>query len=61
MSKDDLDYVVSMLQDTNVKQVSEKTKLSYRTVWGIKNGSNNTPSFATVRKLAEYFRGKAGQ
>lgn len=61
MIQDDLEYVVSMLQDTYVKSVAEKTGLSYRTVWGIKNGTNTTPSFATVRKLAEYFRGKAGQ
>lgn len=61
MIQDDLQYVVSMLRDTNLKAVSERTNLSYRTVWGIANESNKSPSFLTVRKLAEYFREKAGQ
>ena len=60
MIEDDLQYVVSMLKDTNLKAVSERTGLAYRTVWGIANESNKSPSFNTVRKLAEYFRGKAG-
>lgn len=60
MIEDDLQYVVSMLKDTNLKAVSEKTHLSYRTVWGIANESNKSPSFLTVRKLADYFREKAG-
>lgn len=61
MIEDDLQYVVSMLKDTNLKAVSEKTELSYRTVWGIANETNKSPAFKTVRKLAEYFRTKAGQ
>lgn len=61
MIEDDLQYVVSMLKDTNIKAVSERTKLAYRTVWGIANESNKSPSFNTVRKLAEYFREKAGK
>ena len=59
MSKDDLQYVVSMLKDTNIRAVAKKVELSYRTVWGIANESNKSPSFSTVRKLAEYFRSKA--
>lgn len=61
MIEDDLKYVVSMLKDTNLRAVSQRTSLSYRTVWGIANESNKSPSFLTVRKLAEYFRKKAGQ
>lgn len=61
MAQDDLQYVVSMLKDTNLKAVARNTELSYRTVWGIANESNKAPSFLTVRKLAEYFREKAGQ
>lgn len=60
MIEDDLQFVVSMLKDTNIKAVAEKTELSYRTVWGIANESNKSPAFKTVRKLAEYFRQKAG-
>ncbi len=59
MLQDDLQYVVAMLKETNLKAVAQKVGLSYRTVWGIANESNKAPSFTTVRKLAEYFRGKA--
>jgi len=59
MQKDDLQYVVSMLKETNLRAVAKKVGLSYRTVWGIANETNKAPSFNTVRVLAEYFRGKA--
>lgn len=59
MANDDLQYVVAMLKETNLKAIAKKVGLSYRTVWGIANESNQTPAFQTVRKLAEYFRGKA--
>jgi len=59
MDKNDLQYVVAMLKDTNKQAVSNATGLSYKTVWAIANGSNQSPSFNTVRVLAEYFRGKA--
>lgn len=61
MAQDDLQYVVSMLKDTNLAKVAKSADLSYRTVWGIANETNKAPSFTTVRKLAEYFREKAGQ
>ena len=59
MEQDDLKYVVKSLQECNLKAVAEKVGLSYRTVWSIANESNKSPSFNTVRTLAEYFRGKA--
>ena len=59
MANDDLQYVVAMLKETNLRAVATKVGLSYRTVWGIANESNTSPSFSTVRVLAEYFRGKA--
>lgn len=59
MIEDDLEYVVSMLQDTNLSAVAQRVKLSYRTVWSIANGTNTTPAFKTVQKLANYFREKA--
>lgn len=60
MAQNELQYVVSMLKDTNLSAVAEKTKLSYRTVWGIANETNKSPAFKTVQALADYFRGKAG-
>lgn len=59
MATDDLQYVVAMLKETNLRAVAAKVGLSYRTVWGIANESNKSPAFNTVRVLAEYFRGKA--
>lgn len=58
MANDDLQYVVAMLKDMNLRAVAGQVGLSYRTVWGIANESNKTPSFSTVRKLAQYFRNK---
>lgn len=59
MATDDLQYVVAMLKETNLRAVAKKVGLSYRTVWGIAREANKSPSFNTVRVLAEYFRGKA--
>lgn len=59
MIEDDLQYVVSMLQDTNLSAIAQKVELSYGTVWSIANGRNTKPNFDTVRKLANYFRAKA--
>ena len=59
MALDDLQYVVAMLKESNLKAVATKVGLSYRTVWSIANETNKSPSYKTVRKLAEYFRGKA--
>jgi DNA-binding phage protein len=58
MASDDLQYVVRMLAETNLAAVAKKVSLSYGTVYRIARGTNTTPSFATVKKLAEYFRGK---
>lgn len=58
MADDDLKYVVRMLADTNLAAVAKKVSLSYGTVYRIANGTNTTPSFSTVKKLVDYFRGK---
>ncbi|MBV8060819.1 MAG: transposase family protein [Alphaproteobacteria bacterium] len=59
MTKNDLEYVVAMLRESNLRAVAKKVGLSYRTVWGIANESNKSPAFNSVRVLAEYFRSKA--
>lgn len=58
MQDDDLQYVVRMLHEMNLKAVAGKVNLSYMTVYNIANGKNISPTFKTVKKLAEYFRGK---
>lgn len=59
MEQDDLKYVVKQLKDCNFSAVAKSVGLSYRTVSSIANETNKSPSYSTVRKLAEYFRGKA--
>lgn len=59
MTKNDLEYVIAMLKDTNLRAVARAVDLSYKTVWGISNGKNTAPSFTSVKKLADYFRTKA--
>jgi transcriptional regulator with XRE-family HTH domain len=54
--EDDLQYIVRKMTDMNLKAVSEKSGLSYMTVYRIANGTNTKPSFLTVKKLADYFR-----
>ena len=56
---DDLEYVVKMLADMNLAVVAERVGLNYQTVWKIATGRTTAPAYSTVRKLAEYLRGKA--
>ena len=54
----DLQYVVRQLADMNLKKIARNVGLSYMTVYRIANGENTAPMFSTVKKLADYFRGK---
>lgn len=53
----DLEYVVKQLQDRNIKKVAETVNLSYLTILTIANGKNTSPSFKTLKKLLDYFKG----
>lgn len=55
----DLQYIVAQLRDCNKAAVAKSANVSARTVRDIANGRNTSPSYNTVRKLADYFRGKA--
>lgn len=57
----DLEYVLKMLESANKAKVAAAVGLSARTVCNVASGKQKSPSFETVRKLAEYFRGKASQ
>lgn len=57
----DLDYVISMLQTSNKSAVARAVGLSDRTVRDVASGSQKSPSFETIRKLAEHFRGCASK
>jgi DNA-binding XRE family transcriptional regulator len=56
---DDLQYVVRQLVDTNLAAIAKKVGLSYMTVYRIAKGTNTSPSYATVKALADHFREKA--
>jgi hypothetical protein len=58
MSDDELQYVLRMLKDTQLKAVARAAGLSYMTVYRIAKGTNPSPRYATVHKLATYFRSK---
>lgn len=53
----DLDYVISMLKTSNKSAVARSVGLSDRTVRDVASGAQKSPSFETIRKLAEHFRG----
>ncbi len=58
MNDDDLQYVLRMLADSNLKAVAKNVGLAYGTVHRIANGVTKKPSFHTIKTLANYFRGK---
>lgn len=53
----DLDYVVSMLETSNKAAVAKAVGLSSRTVRDVASGKQKQPSYETIRKLLEHFRG----
>lgn len=52
-----LHEIIERLQDRHVPTVAEKTQISYRTIYNIKNGKNLNPSILVVEKLSKYFEG----
>ena len=52
-----LEQVKEKLQDRNIAEVSRRCNLQYQTVFNIANGVNKNPSYNTVVKLVEYFKG----
>lgn len=53
----DLDYVVSMLETSNKAAVAKAVGLSSRTVRDVASGKQKHPSYETIRKLLEHFKG----
>ena len=48
-----LDEIRKRLEDRNLTVISERTGVSYQTLWRITK-TNSTPSVATAEKLSEY-------
>ena len=49
-----LEEIRNKLEDRNLALVAKYTGVSYRTVYDIKTGKNNNPSYQSVRLLANY-------
>jgi hypothetical protein len=50
----ELEKIITILQDRNIKEVSRRTELSYLTVWRIANGSPGNVGYDTVKRLSDY-------
>ena len=57
----DHEFVVSMLQPCSKAAVAKAVGLSARTVREVASGVQKNPTYETIRKLAEYFRERAGK
>lgn len=53
-----IEQVRENLADRNPKAVAEATGLAYNTVWRIKTGRFNEPSYTAVKTLSDYLQGK---
>lgn len=52
-----LEEIKQKLSDRNLMEVSRRTGVSYRTIFGISNGTNKNPSYESVRAIVEYLSG----
>lgn len=57
----ELEYVISMLEPCNKAAVAKSVGLSARTVRDVASGAQQHPTYETIRRLAEYFRERAGK
>ena len=49
-----LEQVVELLKDRNLREVSRRTGLAYLTVWRISHGVAGNVGYETVVKLSDY-------
>ncbi len=52
-----LEEVRAMLDDRNVEKVAERTGIHRNTIAAIRAGSNQNPTYATLKTLSDYLRG----
>ena len=50
-----LEQLRNNLQDKRLYVIAEKTNLTYPTLKGLADGTNNNPSYETVMVLSKYF------
>ena len=52
-----LEEIRAMLDDRNVEKVAERTGIHRNTLGAIRNGSNQNPTYATLKAISDYLRG----
>lgn len=56
----ELDEIITILQDRNLSEVSQRTGLAVPTVWRIANGQAGNVGYETVKRLSDYLEKKPG-
>ncbi len=52
-----LEQIRSLLDDRNVEKVAERTGIHRNTISAIRAGSNQNPTYATLKTLSDYLSG----
>ena len=52
-----LEEIRAMLDDRNVEKVAERTGIHRNTIAAIRSGSNQNPTYVTLKALSDYLRG----
>jgi transcriptional regulator with XRE-family HTH domain len=52
-----LEQLRTALDDRNVEKVAERTGIHRNTIGAIRSGSNQNPSYATMKALSDYLTG----
>jgi len=52
-----LEQIRTLLDDRNVEKVAERTGIHRNTIGAIRAGTNQNPSYSTLKTLSDYLRG----
>jgi hypothetical protein len=55
----DLEQIREMLADRRIDIVASETNLGYTTVREVRSGTQDNPTYKTVKALSDYLEGKA--
>jgi len=50
----ELEKIIEILKDRNLKEVCRRTELAYLTVWRISKGDPGNVGYDTVKRLSDY-------
>jgi transcriptional regulator with XRE-family HTH domain len=52
-----LEQIRTALDDRNVEKVAERTGIHRNTISAIRAGTNQNPTYSTIKALSDYLRG----